>query len=401
MGKNLVVCCDGTNNQFGSCNTNVVRLVQVLDRDPTKQLVYYDPGVGTMPDPGFWSPVGKFASKVSGLAFGAGLEGKVGQAYMFLMRHFEPGDQIYLYGFSRGAYTVRVLAGVLHQFGLLPSGNENLVPYMLRYSAEVGKLSKKSKGKRNEYWRVARQFRETFARAIPNAEMKTKRTVKIQFMGLWDTVSSVGWVWEPTRYPYTTSNPSVTVVRHAVALDERRAFFRQNRWTDKPSRGQDVAEWWFPGVHSDVGGGYPETDGENRGALWRAPFLWVLLESRKAGLRVRNSGVRRVLKRTPFQRPSWGQRLHESLTRVWSVAEVFPKLRWNSEKKKMTPHINRHRCRNIAEGTVLHATVLRRLRRADLGYAPPNLSPEFVSKVRSLGKVPATMGYGETGARES
>ena len=89
MSKNLVVCCDGTNNQFGSCNTNVVRLVQVLDRDPARQLIYYDPGVGTMPEPGFWSPVGKWFSKVFGLAFGAGLEGKVGRAYMFLMRHYE------------------------------------------------------------------------------------------------------------------------------------------------------------------------------------------------------------------------------------------------------------------------------------------------------------------------
>ncbi|GAB5561323.1 MAG: DUF2235 domain-containing protein [Synoicihabitans sp.] len=395
MPKNLVVCCDGTNNQFGSCNTNVVRLVQVLDRDPTQQLVYYDPGVGTMPDPGFWSPLGKKASEVAGLAFGAGLERKVGQAYIFLMRHYEPGDQIYLYGFSRGAYAVRVLAGVLHQFGLLPSGNENLVPYMLRFSAAVRKLKRNSKERTNEYWRVARQFRKTFARAIPDETQRTTRTVKIRFLGLWDTVSSVGWVWEPSRYPYTTSNPNVEIVRHAVALDERRAFFRQNRWTDKPSRGQDVAEVWFPGVHSDVGGGYPEANGANRGALWRAPFLWMVLESRKAGLRVRGSGLRRVLKRTPFQRPSWANRLHESFTRAWSVAEYFPKLRWNSDKKKMTPHLNRGRSRNVAAGTILHATVLRRLRRKDLNYAPPNLSASFIANVRSLDKVPAAMDYVE------
>ena len=140
MARNLVIGCDGTNNQFGTENTNVVRLIQVLDRDPAKQRVYYDPGVGTMPEPGFVTPVGKWVSKVFGLAFGAGLAGKIGAAYKFLMDHYEPGDRIFLYGFSRGAYTVRALAGALHQFGLLPAGSDNLIPYVLRYSKAIQQL---------------------------------------------------------------------------------------------------------------------------------------------------------------------------------------------------------------------------------------------------------------------
>ena len=132
MPRNLILCCDGTNNEFGPENTNVVRLVQSLNRDPIKQWLYYDPGVGTLPEPGAFSKVQKWVSKVFGLAFGAGLSWKVGEAYTYLMETWEPGDSVFLFGFSRGAYTVRVLAGMLYALGLLPRHNPNLVPYVIR-----------------------------------------------------------------------------------------------------------------------------------------------------------------------------------------------------------------------------------------------------------------------------
>jgi len=107
MPKNLVICCDGTNNQFGSNNTNVVRLVQAVERDAVSQHVYYDPGVGTLPEPGWITWVGKAISDIGGLAFGMGLTWKVQEAYCYLMDNWEPGDAVYLFGFSRGAYTAR------------------------------------------------------------------------------------------------------------------------------------------------------------------------------------------------------------------------------------------------------------------------------------------------------
>src|SRR5262249_11558385 len=131
-GRNLILCFDGTNNQFGTENTSIVRLIQVLDRDPERQLVFYDPGVGTLPEPGYVSALGKWLSKVVGLAFGAGLFDKVANAYCFLMEHWLPGDRVFVFGFSRGAYTARALGALLHIYGLLPSGSENLVPYLLR-----------------------------------------------------------------------------------------------------------------------------------------------------------------------------------------------------------------------------------------------------------------------------
>src|SRR5215475_1093782 len=120
MLRNFVICCDGTNNQFGPENTNIVRLIQVLEREPAQQRLYYDPGVGTLPEPGVTTRLGKRLSAWFGLAFGTGLTWKVQEAYTYLMDFWEPGDHVFLFGFSRGAYTVSVLAGLLHALGLMP-----------------------------------------------------------------------------------------------------------------------------------------------------------------------------------------------------------------------------------------------------------------------------------------
>ncbi len=192
------------------------------------------------------------------------------------MDNYEPGDQIYLYGFSRGSYTVRALTGVLYQFGLLPAGGYNLIPYVLRYAKAINALDGATVQKTSDYWKISAEFRATFAR-INTSPQPPSRTVRIHFLGVWDTVSSVGWIWKPVHFPYTTRNPSIDIVRHAVSLDEHRAFFRQNRWLKREEDVQNVWEVWFAGVHSDVGGGYPEQEG----GLWRTPFLWMLRESMK------------------------------------------------------------------------------------------------------------------------
>ena len=167
MPRNLILCCDGTNNQFGPENTNVVRLVQSLNRDPTKQWLYYDPGVGTLPEPGAFSKVQKWVSKVFGLAFGAGLSWKVGEAYTYLMETWEPGDSVFLFGFSRGAYMVRVLAGMLYALGLLPRHNPNLVPYVIRL---FGSLRGTDPTQTSVYWKLCNEFRWTFARQVTETD---------------------------------------------------------------------------------------------------------------------------------------------------------------------------------------------------------------------------------------
>lgn len=364
--RNLIVCCDGTNNQFGIRNTNVVRLVQVARRDETAQTVYYDPGVGTLPLPGFISRVGQRISEIAGLAFGAGLLAKVGGAYRFLMNTHQPGDRVFLVGFSRGAYTVRMLAGLLHMYGLLPKGGDNMLPYVLRQFAEA---RKKLDGDQVPFWRLVDDFRRTFAR---DGGLDPSRRFPIHFMGVWDTVSSVGWVWDPQSFPFTAGNPSVRTVRHAIAIDERRAFFRQNRFTPSVP-GQDLVELWFPGVHADVGGGYPETEG----GLWLEPFLWMVYEASSAGLKIDSGRLEELKSRGPAS--PWAEPQHESLTWAWKPAEIFPKLRWDETKRRRWPHLGLGRPRHMPAGVRLHDSVLRRLHEADARYEPRN--PGFADAI--------------------
>src|SRR5262245_15916434 len=106
MARDLVILCDGTSNRLGVDDTNVARLARLAGASAGSRIVFYDPGVGTLPQPGFTSAIGRWWSVVKGLAFGAGLSANVADAYVFLMRTYEPGDRIWLFGFSRGAYTV-------------------------------------------------------------------------------------------------------------------------------------------------------------------------------------------------------------------------------------------------------------------------------------------------------
>ena len=352
MPRNIVICCDGTSNTFGTTNTNVVRTVQVLADDPTgSQLVYYDPGIGTLPEPGWATRVGQKLSQAMDLAFATGLPGKVQRAYAYLMNVWEPGDDVFLFGFSRGAYTVRVLGGMLHAIGLLPRRSDNLVPYAWRLFGAIRGGDEGGDGAPNKYWPLLNEFRATFARPLPDT---ADRRFPLRFVGVWDTVSSVGWVWEPAKYPYTARNPSIRTIRHAVALDERRCFFRQNLF--RSADGQDLEELWFPGTHSDVGGGRPEQDG----ALWRSAFEWVVTEAERAGLRIDHERLDRMLARGASRR-AWEEPVNESLVGPWRIAEYFPKMTYSTKRRRSIPTLGRGRPRKLRGGEMLHPSVLDRL----------------------------------------
>jgi uncharacterized protein (DUF2235 family) len=127
MARNLGLCFDGTNNQYTADNTNVVKIYAMLDRSRTDQLSYYQPGIGTMSPPGMYGKIKQWLITKVDLALAILLDNHVKDGYRFLMRYYQPGDRIFIFGFSRGAYTARVMAGMIHKVGLLSAGNEELI----------------------------------------------------------------------------------------------------------------------------------------------------------------------------------------------------------------------------------------------------------------------------------
>ena len=352
MSKNIVICCDGTGNQFGAQNSNVINLYKTLVCDAT-QTAYYHPGVGTMGARAALTGIAQWWTRVLGLAFGYGISDNVADAYQFLMREFAAGDQLYVFGFSRGAYTARALCGMLHIVGLLTAGNDALIPYAIRMI----------KRKQIDF-AVAADFKHTFSREC-----------KPHFVGVWDTVSSVGWVYDAVHFPFTraTKNPDLNIVRHAVSIDERRAFFRQNSFGDPHDAQQDIKEVWFAGVHSDVGGSYPESESQ----LSKIALRWMLCEAERAGLRVDQQRKTDMLGgKPPYVAPdSATKNQHESLKAWWWIAELWPKV----SHRQITPgvwrpwlRVNLGRRRFVPPDSLVHESVQQRLQLV-LGYRPPNL----------------------------
>ncbi|KAI0648141.1 hypothetical protein C8Q79DRAFT_999579 [Trametes meyenii] len=206
--RTLILCFDGTSNQYDGDNTNVVKFYSLLqkDDDNTQQLCYYQPGVGTYFNPGVVSPLFQWGAKIMDEAFAWYLDAHVRGGYQFLMQNYNAGDKICLFGFSRGAYTARAVAGMLHKIGLLPRDNPEQIPFAYKLYKKTDKDS----------LALAAGFKQTFC-----------RTVQIEFVGVWETVSSVGVLMSRTL-PFTAANMTIKKFRHALALDEHRVKFLPN-----------------------------------------------------------------------------------------------------------------------------------------------------------------------------
>ncbi|KPI39710.1 uncharacterized protein AB675_3576 [Cyphellophora attinorum] len=300
-GRTIVVCLDGTGDQFDGDNTNIVHLTSCLKKDAKSQLTYYQAGVGT------YSTNGLITGFVSGIdaAIGSFLGLHLRDAYSFIVHSYKEGDKICLFGFSRGAYTARCLAGMIHKVGLLPPRNVAQIPF----AYEIYKNDSPAG------YKTSAEFKKTFC-----------NNVDVYFLGLFDTVDSVGLM--PRELPFNAgAKDRCRFFRHALALDERRAKFQVRQyygihdWARKPCNlydivrsivrtlgaapppeadtveaqlespeqpqyhvkhsgvithrpDTDVLEVWFAGHHSNVGGGaWPNAE---RHKMSNIPLRWLI-----------------------------------------------------------------------------------------------------------------------------
>lgn len=279
-GRNLIVLSDGTGNRGGvTRDSNVWRLYQNIDRHhaPVAQLVRYDDGVGTDD----WRLL-----KMLGGALGVGLTRNVVGLYAFLVRHYQPGDRIYLFGFSRGAFTVRVLAGIIARCGL---------------------WTRRAFFAHEDPEHFIRKTILPAYRSLSNAKVDTLREtadlhgeVRVRFLGVWDTVDAVGMPVDELKVlleipPRLLANRRgygfhdrelshwVSTARQALSIDDDRRTFHPNVWSTHKLRGErdslcdDVEQVWFAGAHSNVGGGYPKD-----GLAW-VTLDWMLAETDALG----------------------------------------------------------------------------------------------------------------------
>jgi uncharacterized protein (DUF2235 family) len=407
--RNIIICCDGTGNEISENISNVLKLYRCLrktEKTQPRQLVFYDPGVGTLERPNPWHKLKQDFNAILGLATGYGLDDNVLAAYAFLVHTWQAGDQIYLFGFSRGAYTVRVLAGLIHKVGLITPEQVNLagsglIAYKQFSSDEAPALRAKFKSAVEAVAAEDTLPQSAFDNAAQFARITSSRSPTIRFVGVWDTVASVivpradRFYWPSLEeLAFTRVNPGVQTFRQAISIDERRCMFRLKKWDDpqtyKPVRfndvnaaPQDILQVWFAGVHADIGGGYPERES----GLSKYPLLWMIDEAVKCGLKVNQATVNQLAwgiqrKGSPYSYvvPDVRGDLHTSLRGPWWLLEYLPKRakyrEWPERKVHFGWYIPDGEPRFIPDGAVIHESAVLRMG-AMTNYRPVNLPKLF------------------------
>ncbi|SHH15839.1 T6SS phospholipase effector Tle1-like catalytic domain-containing protein [Marivita hallyeonensis] len=385
--RRLIICFDGTGNEIEQNESNILRLYKCLEHSDT-QLVYYVPGVGTTDRArisGHWL---EGFRELQGLVFGQGLEANVLSAFEFLCRNYREGDILYFFGYSRGAYTARVLAGFINQFGLVAPHELHLIRPAFRIYRS---LTETDPRKAYADLRIQTQF---FHMTHP----------PIRFLGLWDTVSSMirlrlgaeRWIQFGT-HASVNENPSVQAVRHVLSIDERRRLFRPQFWEPGPFYGkrkgnaataedQDVKQVWFPGTHTDVAGSVSEA----QAGLAKVSFVWMReeLDALDTPLAFEEELYRRYMLGEPdtvtkemdldFVAPNPLSTLHDQLKKnwAWRALEHWPRRNadssWPDQKSRPGWYRPRGQHRYIAEDADIHPAAFFR-RREIKAYDPANL----------------------------
>jgi uncharacterized protein (DUF2235 family) len=269
--RNIVICCDGTSNEVSTDSTNVLRLFRTLIHDET-QICWYDAGVGATSDPTKLTNTERWSHRMLDMAAGASVQANARRAYRFLSETWQPGDRIWMFGFSRGAYTVRAVAGMIRFLGLTRPEHAHLDALAWTiFGAEKSMTTATRFG-------GGSRFGESFCWPA-----NCQAGQAVHFVGVWDTVSSFGVVWDLRTLPYTSDNSCIAHVRHAVAIDERRAMFQPCLFHPRsPTQHVSFKERWFAGTHGDVGGGWPEP----KAGLAKVTLKWMYGEAEQCDLRL-------------------------------------------------------------------------------------------------------------------
>lgn len=325
--KSLVICADGTWNRpekdlKKDVATNVLRLARAVAPATSAQQVFYDWGVGSYYD------------QTIGGATGRGLHKNILDDYRYLVQNYNPGDRIYLFGFSRGAYTVRSLCGLINNCGILRRDQAHRIEEAFR-----------------RYKSSSRDWHPEGKKSVEFRAQYSHPSRTIDFVGVWDTVgamgipiSFLGLFDDKDEFYDTKLGRNVAVARHAMAIDEHRRDFEPTIWQERP--GLDIKQVWFAGAHSDIGGNYQrDRDG---GLISDAALEWMLDEAAQHGLSIE-----------PHVRDSLcyhaGSSIHNSYRKFYRV------------KKRLYRPINH------GHGPVLiHRSVQQRWQQ-DAGYRPKNL----------------------------
>lgn len=328
--KNIVIFSDGTCNETDEgYPTNVLKLYKMIERRSERQVAFYDPGVGT----GIY--------KVTGAAFGVGISKNIRECYEFLIDYYEPGDKIYLFGFSRGAYTARSLGGMIKKSGILRRNFRNL----------SDKAFEVYKNRDND--RVARTFKAGYC--WPTTE---EFNHDVYFVGVWDTVSALGFPLAAAHslnplsqrwYGFHDARLSedVTFGYQALSIDDKRKIFKPELWDEHPVAGQTIEQVWFAGVHSNIGGGY------RRSGLSDISLEWMARKARDAGLHFWPKTQKPVL-----MSPDPDGKIYDSRS---GFGKIYTKAD-----------------RIIPAGSCIHKSVFERLANEDSLYKPTNLPDRFV-----------------------
>jgi uncharacterized protein (DUF2235 family) len=359
--KRLVLCCDGTWNSADQehdgepCPTNIVRFayrVAKRDKAGVPQIVYYDQGVGT----------GNTIDRLSGGAIGKGLEENIHDAYRFLLANYEHGDELFILGFSRGAFTARSIVGMIRKCGILAR-------------------------KHVRHYRAAIELYRDDAKPTDDGPVKFRKDfclygtddIDVRFIGVWDTVGALGipirglrLLKKQYQFHDTELSKVVREAYHALAVDEYRAPFEPAVWDYVPKDAQRVEQVWFCGAHSDVGGGYGRkkrdsgagADADFHPQLADISLDWMIGKAQSAGLEFDEESV----KHNPLQFDPLAE-IHDSKTGLYNFVPSFDRVIGITEDKY------------VENGTLdptqsLHPSVLERWDR-DPTYRPESLLRYF------------------------